>query len=154
MAPPTPTNVPQRARGGCRASGAPRPLRPVGCMRGLGHTVLGPRNLVREPAAVRVDASWKLASELVKVIDHTREPLLAFEISLSECVRHTLVILLAHSLEVPEVSPARQAMPRKRIDPEAVVLISRLLLGSAERELGTTAIAPEDRVYVPVPGAD
>ena len=100
------TYVPQRALDALSPSGGWRPIRPVGCIRGLGRAFPGPRNLAREPAAVLVDASWELASKLIELIDDTCEPLLAFEISVSEYVRNTSVILLAHSQEVPEVAPA------------------------------------------------
>ena len=81
-------------------------------MRLLGRTFLGPGNLARELAPVLVDSRRKLASKLVKLIYNNRQPLLAFKISVADGVRHISVILLAQRLEIPEVPPARQAMPR------------------------------------------
>jgi hypothetical protein len=76
-------------------------------MRLLGRTLLGSRNLVREATTVLIDLSWKLASELVKLVDNTRKSLLALEISVSENVHHSLIVVLAKSLQVPEVPSAR-----------------------------------------------
>lgn len=127
----------------------------TGCLIStLGRPLLGSCNLVRETTTVLIDSRWKLVSELVQLVDDPCKSLLALEISAVERARDSVVVLLAGSLQVPKVLPARETMPRKRIDSETVILVPNPLLSSAECEFSTTAIAREYPVCVPLPWAD
>jgi hypothetical protein len=64
----------------------------------LGRPPLDSRDLVREATTVLIDLSWKLASQLIQLVDNPRKPLLALQISVLERVRHGLIVLLANSL--------------------------------------------------------
>src|SRR5438552_373645 len=70
---PAPTYVPQRDRGGCRPHGTPPPLRPVGCMRGLGATAgaSSAKHLAGfQPIAVQVPEREEAdASPLLEALD-------------------------------------------------------------------------------------
>jgi hypothetical protein len=68
------------------------------------------------------------------------------------CRSNGCVVLLPQLNKPSDFSPALRAMTRLRLNPEEVILEPRLLLFGCPRELMSTPLAFEVRVYVPVTG--
>jgi len=122
--------------------------------RGLGRTLIQLRKLPCKTAPILINSGRQLPAELVEYIDQASKALLELRIGGVERFLYTPVVLLARGLQLAELSPARQTMLRKRVNPESVLFVPDPLFGCAECKFPIAALAREDRVHVPIPRAD
>ena len=109
--------------------------------RPLGLTLLEPGNLAGEPFSGLVDPRRKFPAQLVQLIDYAGEMLHGLEIGRPDCLAHAKIVLLPCSLQLAQRSSALQAMLRKRVNPEPVILVPDPLLRRGECEFGAASVA-------------